>query len=267
MPKALILRGFNFSSVALGTITILTDPVPCTGITLSQSSASMSAVNETLTLTATVTPSDTTDNVAWSSSDESVATVSNGIVTAHGIGTTVISATCGNHTATCEITVAIKLSGVNLSSGAYLSISNSPTYEGGNGLVLIKRQTSAKYGVIAATSGNLTLRNTYEGVQYYPVQIPTNTKKLKFTISDSNVANGTIYWFSSTVSAPNNPTIAQCVAKNLGEDVIAGDGILSIPSYDGYPQIDAAAFQFLTKNSAEFTDSLFESITIDCLDS
>ena len=50
-----------------------------------------------------MTPVDTTDSVIWSSSDENVATVNNGVVTIHGIGTATITATCGNQTATATI--------------------------------------------------------------------------------------------------------------------------------------------------------------------
>ncbi len=63
-------------------------------------------VNEYLTLTATVTPENATDkSIIWSSSDDSVATVSNGVVIAHKIGTSVISAKAGEDTAVCTVTV------------------------------------------------------------------------------------------------------------------------------------------------------------------
>jgi len=65
-------------------------------------------VGENFTLTATVLPENATNrSVTWTSSNNNVATVSNGIVTAVSAGTaTVIAITQdGNHTATCEITV------------------------------------------------------------------------------------------------------------------------------------------------------------------
>jgi hypothetical protein len=78
--------------------------VPCTGITLSDSTATINGANYHV-LTATVSPSDTTDRVVWKSSNTSVATVSGGVVTAVANGTTVITATCGDKIATCNITV------------------------------------------------------------------------------------------------------------------------------------------------------------------
>ena len=77
--------------------------IPCTGIALDYDTLSFDSVNETKTLTATLTPAIATDEVTWSSSNENVATVSDGVVTIHGIGTATITASCNGHTATCSI--------------------------------------------------------------------------------------------------------------------------------------------------------------------
>ena len=88
--------------------------VNVTGITLSQTEAAVTIGGETLTLTATVAPDDATDKtVTWTSSDPTVATVANGVVTAVAAGTATITATATNgtddttddKTATCTITV------------------------------------------------------------------------------------------------------------------------------------------------------------------
>ena len=83
--------------------------IPVTSITLNQTTASLKK-GETLTLTATVAPSDAANkSVTWSSGNTSVATVStSGVVTAVGEGTAVITVKTadGGKTATCTVTVA-----------------------------------------------------------------------------------------------------------------------------------------------------------------
>lgn len=79
--------------------------VPVTSITLDRTSASLKA-GETVTLTATVKPDDATDKtVTWSTSDATVATVSNGVVSAKKVGTATITAKAGDKTAICTVTV------------------------------------------------------------------------------------------------------------------------------------------------------------------
>ena len=86
---------------ASATLTIVN---PCTGIKLDRDTLTI-ARGETAKLTATVEPADTTDKVVWSSGDDGIATVENGVVTAVGLGETTITATCGGKTATCKVIV------------------------------------------------------------------------------------------------------------------------------------------------------------------
>ena len=65
-------------------------------------------IGDTVTLVATITPSNATNkNVTWSSDNTNVATVNNGVVTAVGEGSANIKVTTvdGNKTAVCKITV------------------------------------------------------------------------------------------------------------------------------------------------------------------
>lgn len=78
--------------------------VPCTNVSLSDSTLSFTD-NSTQTITASLTPSYTTDTLSWASSNTSVATVLNGVVTPVGNGSATITATCGTQTATCSVTV------------------------------------------------------------------------------------------------------------------------------------------------------------------
>lgn len=83
----------NLASIAKATTT---------AISLSSSSESI-VKDETATITATTTPSG--QHVTWSSSNPAVATVAGGVITAVAVGTAVITATSGNYSASCAVTV------------------------------------------------------------------------------------------------------------------------------------------------------------------
>ena len=82
--------------------------IPVSGVTLDKT-ASEIKTGESITLTASVAPADALDKtVTWSSNNTNVATVSNGIVTAVGVGTATITATAGDKTVECIVTVSEK---------------------------------------------------------------------------------------------------------------------------------------------------------------
>lgn len=88
--------------------------IPVTSVALDKTSLSIQ-VGETETLTATVNPADATDkNVIWTSSDESVAKVADGKVTAVKSGNAIITAQCGDKTAECAVTVTVPVASVSL---------------------------------------------------------------------------------------------------------------------------------------------------------
>ena len=105
-------------------------PIAVTGVSLDKKEATLT-VGGTETLTVSVVPSDATNKtVSWSTSDEKVATVSDGVVTAKGVGTATITVTTadGNYTANCAITVSIPVTGVSLdSSVGYLLVGETVT--------------------------------------------------------------------------------------------------------------------------------------------
>jgi len=90
-------------------VNVNTTTVVVTGVALDITTANLS-VGETQTLTATVSPSNATNQeVAWSSSDVNVARVENGVVTAVGAGTATITVKTadGDFTATCTVNVTV----------------------------------------------------------------------------------------------------------------------------------------------------------------
>ena len=89
------------------TITVTAAPKPATGISLNKSELTLTVGAVDDSLTATVTPADSTDKVVWSSDKPAVATVdpATGKVTAVAPGEAIITATAGTKTATCTVKV------------------------------------------------------------------------------------------------------------------------------------------------------------------
>ena len=87
--------------------TVTVNPIAVTGVSLNKNSLSFTGTGSSQTLTATVSPSNATNKtLTWSSSNTSVATVSNGVVKAVGFGTATITAKSNNgKTASCSVTV------------------------------------------------------------------------------------------------------------------------------------------------------------------
>lgn len=105
-------RTFNISKTN-GTLTVT---IPATGIVLNTTSQKLEA-GKSFQVTATVEPSNTTDKVTWSSSNEAVAKVADdGTVTAVKAGTAVITATAGNVKTECTITVTAPATKITLNT-------------------------------------------------------------------------------------------------------------------------------------------------------
>ena len=95
-------------------VTVVPATVPATSLSLDKTMKVLVKDGAALTLTATVTPSDAT--FTWTSSDEAVATVANGVVTPVGLGIATITAKSGDVKATCEVFVGNE---VALGAAAY----------------------------------------------------------------------------------------------------------------------------------------------------
>ena len=105
LPVFLVTRNDFTNKTAV--INVTSAPKPATGITLNKSELTLAAGNSDTSLTANVTPTDSTDTVVWSSNKPEVATVdpTTGKVTAVSAGEAIITAKAGTQTATCTVTV------------------------------------------------------------------------------------------------------------------------------------------------------------------
>lgn len=215
---------------------------------------------KTLTLKATVLPTDTSFSVlSYSSSDKSVATVnSSGVVTAKGVGTTTISAkTQDGVTGICRVTVKQSPSKLSISStaktlaeGATLSLSVTfePKTTTEKGLTWTSSNTSVatvdKNGVVTAVSkgeATITAKSTANSklsvscvvtvtrkvtgvdIKEESVSLVVDSRATKLTVNvlPAGATNQKVTWKSSDTSVATVDQNGNVTAKSKGTAVIS----------------------------------------------
>lgn len=106
------------------TVASIGEPIPVTGVTLSESAITIGK-GATEALTANVQPSNADEKgIVWSSANNSIALVSNGVVQGVGAGTTTITAKTvdGNFTASCTVTVKATSMSMNRVTYSFMGV-------------------------------------------------------------------------------------------------------------------------------------------------
>jgi len=105
------------------TCKVVVSPIKVTGISLNLASVEIVRGNSNQ-LVATLNPTNATNkNISWSSSNSSIATVANGLVSGVSVGSATITAKAedGSFTATCQVGVTpIKVTGITLSAASVI---------------------------------------------------------------------------------------------------------------------------------------------------
>ena len=190
MSRALVIKGANFSANKVETVT-LSSPVPCEGITLSQNSITATALGVADTLIASLTPADTTDSIIWASSDEDVATVANGVVTITGVGSAIITATCGEQSATCIVsaTIVIDASDLTVLHGKCMSTNSDRDYIGASPAA----NTRTYFASGNQLDGYKAISNADSLYSdKYPIPLPKNATKIVLTESEASFGGGKV---------------------------------------------------------------------------
>ncbi len=229
--------------------------VNVTGITLDKTEASMIVGGETLTLTPTVAPGNATDKtVTWTSSDASVVTVANGVVTAVAPGTATITATATNgtadtsddKTATCAVTVSTATYSVALKEGTEdaANWSATPTEQiAGQNVTLqyagtkkVKSVKVVKKKAAAATDLS-TINADYEAKDGETLT-GTLASNVKISIADG----ATVTLDGVTINGVNDSNYEWAGITCLGDATIILSGTNTVKGfYEDYPGIQAAA--------------------------
>lgn len=111
-PGKITITAKNGSQNATCSVTV--EPVIAEQIILDQTNVAVN-VNSTVTISANILPLNTTDkNVVWTSLNPEIANVVNGIITGMNPGTTVVTASCGNASASCIVNVLQPATSISL---------------------------------------------------------------------------------------------------------------------------------------------------------
>ena len=223
MGKALVLPQTNFYDNRLGTVTFA--DIPCTGLTLDKSTAT---VGTTETLLATPTPSNTTDAVTWTSSDTTVATVNNGVVTAVSNGTATITATCGGYSAACSVTVNIPVKAYK--NGMFQAMYNGDTLVD---YMTLSNKTSDLYVAFGAANGKYPVDGKNDdpsgAKEIYPYPIPTGAKTI--TVARADFGALIVYYDKDAQSTFTASGFTQPYAKVITGETASSGKPTSIPSW------------------------------------
>ena len=143
-------------------VRVIAEAVPVAGISLDKTAVSL-LTGESVILTATVVPENATDKtVTWSSSNNSVAKVTNGKVTAVSVGEATITARIGNIKAECLVTVnptevasiALDKSSVTLAPDESVTLNATVLPDNATDKTVI--WSSSNNGVATVTNGKVT---------------------------------------------------------------------------------------------------------------
>lgn len=223
------------------------------------------AENETYTLSATIFPASATDtSVEWSSSNDSVAKVVNGKITAVAEGECIITATAGKTSASCRISVTkwvysgIKYDGavqgnkVNLRQGPATSYASLGRTNEGDTLVIYGNATNNWYNVLV-TSGSCEGIEGYIYIDYVKVlnekvdSLVLNTTDTVLTIGDTLNILWTVDPTESTVTFESSDTSVATVS---------GQGVVTAIA-SGSTEITAKAGKLTASITITVTDNGF----------
>ena len=180
-------------------------------------------IGETENLTVIYNPSNTTDNknVTWTSSNNNVASINNGVVTAKGIGNAVITAKVGSLTASYKITV-IK------HDNPVIVKANTLTYNGKEQELItvsnIKGNICYSYNPISSCSTNESIPkkiNAGEYTVYYYVSGDNNYNSKSGSIKvNINKKSGSISYLNKSITKTQGDQVFTNVLTKTGDGII-----------------------------------------------
>lgn len=204
------------------------DKVHVTSVQLNKNELALE-VGKTETLTATVLPENATDkSITWESNNESVATVSNGVVTAvaEGVATITAKSVDGNITDECTVTVTggqepIKVTGVALNkTQVSLRVEDTET------LVATVNPTGAENKAVTWTTSDQAIATVNDGVV-------TAIAKGEATITVTTVDGGFTATCKVTVVNKDEPLPTPTPKNGCSGSIVATSSLVAATSLIG----------------------------------
>ncbi len=266
------------------------------GVRLSESSVTLK-VGGTRQLSAIVEPAAAEyEGITWTSSDPSVAIVTNGIISARKVGTTTISATAAGVTSNpCQVTVdATHVTGISLSNysveiiegesttlKATVSPSDAtdPSFSWGSDNTSVATVQNGKIVAISPGTANISVRTT-DGNKTATCKVTVKSKvidvtgitlsqssvsvkeeatvQLKATVKPSNATNQEVSWSSGDVG------IATIASDGTVTGVTEGTTTITAKSADG--KVTATCKVTVTAEYVDFPDPNFRKYIVGNFD-
>lgn len=256
----LLANGKTKKTITLPTTGV--QDIPCQSIVLNNNSLNFNNLNPKQ-LSATVTPSNTTDKVIWSVSPEGIVTVNNGVVTPIKDGNCTITVTCGEQIATCNVVIntvsyttplnteweigSISNRGQNIDSTTAIRTKDKIYVPSKSTLNFINTDNKYKYLILFMDDNNQLIESTnFSVTEKYYIPCGVYIRVLIKMIDESPVTNDSINTYSTQLTLT---TVSE------SNDVIYSDGTLNIPFVIGV--CGNSRGDLVVKNSGRIASKLF----------
>ena len=245
-------------------------------ITLSQTILVATLGDASVQLTATITPSDALNqNIIWSSDNNGVATVNNGLINFVGVGSATITAEIDGISATCNVTVnaaTVDVTGIELTpdnltltEGDTYTLSatilpNNATNQAINWGSNMPSVATINNGVVTAISeGAATITATTAESGYTATCNITVNPSPRYTITFATTANGTISTTATEFKAGDEVVLTITPAD--GYQIVAGS-LKAHKTGDASTEVVILANKFTMPHFDVTVTAEFEELTI-----
>lgn len=184
----------------------------------------------TYALSATVYPVNASNkSYSWSTSDAAVATISNGVLTAQGAGTTTITATTDyrGYQDSFSVNVGADVNGIVQQKGQSLPYAYVYLYQGQNYMGSAVTDVSGKYGFTNLKVGNYTIKAFGNGTEYADI-----STDVAISVGSKTVTAGALN-FTSAYS--DQATLNIILKQDPSGNAYTDDAYISVYCYEtGY---------------------------------